>query len=220
MLVRPDERVPIARLLQFLEHGELLARDCATWQAALAPEPGMKRFLLSQSRQEAAHAFVFHGAIAWLAPKHLGACPLLPSLETYRRRLEAAVARRDWAETLLAEQIILEGLGEAILKRVEAGLAKRDAPFGRLRRILIHQEEAHYAFGCRALERTIAAGDTDPEALRPPALEYVALIEAMVETLHDLFESIEEEPAAWTADAKRYLPVWLTTEPRPPRAVL
>lgn len=218
MLVRPNERVPIARLLQFLAHGELLARDCAQWQAALAPEPGPRRFLLSQSRQEAAHALVFHGAIAWLSPKHLGACPLLPALEAYRRRLEAAVARRDWVETLLAEQIILEGLGEAILKRVEAGLAKRDAPFGRLRRILIHQEEAHYAFGCRALERAIAGGDTDPEALRPRALEYVTLIEAMVATLQDLFESIGEEPAAWMDDAKRYLPAWLAIERRLPRA--
>ncbi|MBM4133605.1 MAG: hypothetical protein FJ245_07540 [Nitrospira sp.] len=212
MLVRPDERVPIARLLQFLEHGELLARDCAAWQAELAPDPGTKAFLLSQSRQEATHALVFHGAIAWLSPKHLGTGPLLPSLEEYRRRLEAAVARRDWAETLLAEQIILEGLGEAILKRVELGLAKRGAPFGRLRRILIHQEEAHYAFGCRALKRAIAAGETDTGALRARAHEYVALVESMVATLHDLFVSIDEDPTAWTADAKRYLPAWLTVE--------
>ena len=218
MLIRPAERVSIARLLQFLEHGELLARDCAAWQAELAPDPGMKRFLLSQSRQEAAHALVFHGAIAWLSPKHLGTGPLLPSLEDYRRRLEAAVARRDWAETLLAEQIILEGLGEAILKRVELGLAKRDAPFGRLRRILIHQEEAHYAFGCRALERAIVTGETDQDALRPPALEYVALIEAMVATLHDLFESLDEDPTAWTEDAKGYLPTWLGASGRLPRA--
>ncbi|MBM4125609.1 MAG: hypothetical protein FJ246_11785 [Nitrospira sp.] len=212
MLVRPDERVPIARLLRFLEHGERLASDCATWQAKLAPEPGMTRFLLSQSRQEAAHALVFRGAIAWLAPRHVGGCPLLPSLEEYRRRLEAAVARRDWAETLLAEQIILEGLGEAILKRVEAGLVKRAAPFGRLRRVLIHQEEAHHAFGRRALERTFVEGRSAPEALQATGLGYVALIEAMVATLRDLFETIDEDPSAWTADAKGYLPMWLLAE--------
>jgi len=34
MLVHPDERVPFARLLQFLEQGEHLARDCAKAQAA------------------------------------------------------------------------------------------------------------------------------------------------------------------------------------------
>ena len=143
MLVHPDERVPIARLLTFLEYGEYLAQDCARAQAALAPEQGMQRFLLSQARQEAAHAWVFQGAIAWLAPKHLGDSPFLPAREQYRVLVEDALQRRDFPETLMAEQIILEGLGEAILARIEEGLAKRSAPFGRLRRVLLHQEEAH-----------------------------------------------------------------------------
>ncbi|MEW6542231.1 MAG: hypothetical protein AB1411_01325, partial [Nitrospirota bacterium] len=186
MLVRPDERAPIARLLRFLEQGERLAHDCASAQAALAPEPRMARFLLSQARQEAFHAVAFQGAIAWLAPRHLGACPLLPPLGRYRTLLDEAIRRNDFVETVLAEQIILEGLGEAILKRIEAGLAKRGAPFGRLRRILIHQEEAHHAFGRRCLERAIEAGRTSPDRLRPPGLEYLALTEAMVGTLSGL----------------------------------
>ncbi|WP_447977472.1 hypothetical protein [Candidatus Nitrospira bockiana] len=64
MVIRPDERVPIARLLTFLMQGELLARDCARAQADLAADVRQRRFLLSQARQEAAHALVFHGAIA------------------------------------------------------------------------------------------------------------------------------------------------------------
>lgn len=56
MLVRPDERVPIARLLRFLEQGERLAHECAHAQAALAPQAGMRHFLLGQARQEYAHA--------------------------------------------------------------------------------------------------------------------------------------------------------------------
>ena len=51
MLVRHDEKVPIARLLTFLEHGERLANECAKAQAALAPDSGSRRFLLSQARQ-------------------------------------------------------------------------------------------------------------------------------------------------------------------------
>ena len=35
-------------------------------------------------------------------------------------------------ETILAEQVILESLGEAILHKLEAGLKKRNAPFNRL----------------------------------------------------------------------------------------
>lgn len=209
MLIYPNERIPIARLLQFLEHGERLAHDCARAQAELAPEPGMRRFLLAQARQESYHAVVFQGAMAWLAPRHLGGCPLLPPLEQYRTLLDDAICRRDLVETLLAEQIILEGLGEAILKRIEDGLVKRGAPFGRLRRILIHQEEAHHAFGHRYVERAIQAGHASPDRLRPRGLEYAALTEAMVGTLGELFDSLDEDPDAWIRDAKCYLPGWL-----------
>jgi hypothetical protein len=170
----------------------------------------MQRFLLSQARQEAAHAWVFQGAIAWLAPKHLGDSPCLPALEQYRTLLEDALQRRDFPETLMAEQIILEGLGEAILARIEEGLAKRSAPFGHLRRVLLHQEEAHHDFGRRMLDRAFAAGATSPEYLQGRAQEYLALTDCMVSTLGDLFESIDEDPQLYMERAKSYLPEWLT----------
>ena len=209
MLVRHDEKVPIARLLTFLEHGERLANECAKAQAALAPDSGSRCFLLSQARQEAAHALVFQGAIVWLAPRHLGDAPFLPALEEYRKRLDEALVRQDLLETFLAEQVILEGLGEAILTRIEEGLVKRAAPFGRLRRILLQQEEAHHGFGRRMLERAIAEGRIDAETLRSRAQDYLALTDQMVLTLSDLFESIAEDPTAWAQDVRKFLPEWL-----------
>lgn len=209
MFIHPDQKAPTARLLQFLRDGEYLASDCAKAQSTLVPDPGMRRFLLNQSRQESYHAFVFQGAIAWLAPRHLGACPLLPPMERYRTLIEEAVVRGDLAETLMAEQIILEGLGQAILERIEEGLAIRNAPFGRIRRMLLQQEEAHHGFGCRTLERMFANGVTSPEALRDRGQEYLALTHDMVATLGDLFTSIEEDATAWAADVGRYVPEWL-----------
>jgi hypothetical protein len=209
MLVRPDERVPIARLLTFLEYGERLAHDCARAQAVLVPDQNMQRFLMSQARQESAHAWVFQGAIAWLAPRHLCDSPCLPALERYRALLEDALRRGDVAETLMAEQLILEGLGEAILARIEEGLARRNAPFGRLRRILLHQEEAHHDFGRRMLDRAFAAGTASPDRLRVRAQEYLALTDSMVGTLGDLFESIDEDPRLYLERARGYLPAWL-----------
>ena len=209
MFIHPDQRAPVARLLQFLRDGEYLASDCAKAQSKLTTDPLMRRFLLSQARQESYHALVFQGNIAWLAPRHLGAGPLLPPLERYRALIEDAIRRGDFAETLMAEQIILEGLGQAILKRIEEGLAKRDAPFERMRRMLIQQEEAHHGFGCRTLERMFAAGVTSPEALRDRGQEYLALTHGMVATLADLFTSIEEDATAWAADVGRYVPDWL-----------
>ena len=209
MLVRYDEKVPIARLLTFLEQGERLANECAKAQAALAPDSGSRRFLLRQARQEATHALVFQGAIAWLAPRHLGDAPFLPALEEYRKRLADALARQDVLETFLAEQVILEGLGEAILTRIEEGLVKRAAPFGRLRRIMLKQEEAHHGFGRRMLERAMVEGRIDAETLRRRAQDYLALTDQMVLTLSDLFESIAEDPTAWAQDVQKFLPEWL-----------
>ena len=209
MFIHPDQRAPVARLLQFLRDGEYLASDCAKAQSKLTTDPLMRRFLLSQARQESYHALVFQGNIAWLAPRHLGAGPLLPPLERYRALIEDAIRRGDFAETLMAEQIILEGLGQAILERIEEGLAKRNAPFERMRRMLLQQEEAHHGFGCRTLERMFAAGVTSPEALRDRGQEYLALTHGMVATLADLFTSIEEDATAWAADVGRYVPEWL-----------
>jgi hypothetical protein len=210
MLVRPDEQAPVARLLTFLEQGERMANECAKAQAALAPDSGSRRFFLSQARQEAMHAVAFQGAITWLAPRHLGNAPFLPALEEYRKVLNNALARNDLIETLLAEQVILEGLGEAILTRIEEGLVKRAAPFGRLRRILLQQEEAHHGFGRRMLERAMAEGRIDAETLRRRAQDYLALTDQMILTLSDLFESIDEDPTAWVQDVQKFMPPWLT----------
>ena len=214
MFIHPDQRAPIARLLQFLRDGEYLASDCARAQAQLAPDSGMRRFLQSQARQESYHAIVFQANIAWLAPRHLGTCPLLPPMGRYRALIEDAIRRGDLAETLMAEQIILEGLGEAILVRIEEGLAKRNAPFERLRRMLLQQEEAHHGFGCRTLDRMFAAGFTTPEVLWNRGQEYLGLTHAMVATLADLFTSIEEDSTAWAADVGRYVPKWLNHDAR------
>jgi hypothetical protein len=209
MLIRPHEHVPIARLLTFLQHGEELAHDCARRQAQLAGDQSRRRFLKSQARQEAMHAIVFQSAIAWLAPRHLGDAPFLPALEEYRRLLDDALERGDFYETILAEQVILEGLGEAILMRIEEGLARRQAPLGRLRRILLRQEEAHHQFGRRLLERAMAAGELDGESLQSRAQLYLGLTDAMVLTLSELFDSIQEDAAAWAGDVRNFLPTWL-----------
>lgn len=212
MLVSHNEKVPIARLLTFLEHGERMAHDCANAQAALAEDSGARRFLLSQAKQEAMHALVFQGAIVWLAPKHLGDSPFLPALEEYRVILRDALNRRDLLETLLAEQVILEGLGEAILTRIEHGLLKRGAPFWRLRRVLLQQEAAHHGFGRRTLEQAMADGQVGAIALRYRSERYLALTDQMVLAVSDLFESIAEDPAAWAQDVRNFLPEWLREE--------
>ncbi len=209
MLIGPDERVPIARLLTVLEYGERVAHECALAQAVLTKDSKTRRFLMNQSRQEAMHAVVFQSAIAWLAPKHLNDVPVLPALEEYHEILDAELARGNLLETYLAEQVVFEGLGETTLSRIEQGLAKRGAPFGRTRRILLQQEEEHHGFGCRQLEQAIRRGETDRDALRQRAQRYLMLTDSIIYTLCDLFDSIDEDVTAWVADVKSFVPRWL-----------
>ncbi len=112
-------------------------------------------------------------------------------------------------ESILAEQVILEGLGESILTRIETGLEKRCAPFRRLRLILLRQEEAHHGFGLRLLEQAMAEGKAELDGLRRRTQDYLALTESMVLTLSDLFETIDEDASAWAADVHALIPRWL-----------
>ena len=213
MLILPEERIPMARLVTFLELGERLAHDCATAQAALVQDPKSRRFLNSQVRQEAMHARVFQGVVGWMAPRHCGGLPFLQTLKRFRELIDKALTRGDFLESILAEQIILEGLGEAILNRIEAGLAKRQAPFQKLRRVFLQQEEAHHGFGLRMLERALSSGQVTVPELQTWSQPYVALTDDMIFTLADLFDEIQEDATAYVADAKSTLPSWLRTEP-------
>ena len=175
MLVKPGEHGHLAELLQFIVLGEQLAHDCAKVQATLVREPGMQRFLIGQAKQEGCHALVFQWAIRWLAPRGPHSLLISHQMNQYRRLLTSALTRGDVAESLLAEQIILEGLGQAILQRLETGLMKRDASFRKLRRILLQQEEAHHGFGLRTLNKKLNDGQTSIDHLRALAPEYLDL---------------------------------------------
>ena len=211
MLIKPGEHTHLAQLLHFLELGEQLARDCAQQQCGLAPERGMQIFLRGQARQEGYHAMVFQGAIRWLAPKVSYSSALTDHMDTYRKLVASAIDRKDFAETLLAEQIILEGLGEAILKKIETGLVKRGAPFQKLRRILIHQEEAHHQFGLRILSTMLERNEESHETLRGRTQEYLSLAKLLLFSAHDAFNALDEDPQEYWDDFYQHLPSWLHT---------
>lgn len=209
MLIKPGEHVYLARLLSFLVLGEQLAHDCARAQMNLTSEPGMKKFLAGQARQEGYHAVVFQGASRWLAPRAPQCHDIMEPMEQYRRNVMAAIGRQDFVETIIAEQIILEGLGEAILKILEKGLVKRGAPFQTLRRTLIHQEEAHHAFGLRIINRMLARDEESPTTLNQRAQGYLSLAETLVFSAHDAFKAIDEDANYYWSAFQRNLPPWL-----------
>ena len=216
MLIKFGEHIHLAHLLMFMVLGEQLAHDCAQAQISLAPEEGMQTFLAGQARQERYHAIAFQGAVRWLTPKPHQPSPVSDHMKQYRQLLEAAIVRQDFAETLLAEQIILEGLGEAILKKLEAGLVKRGAPFSRLRRMLIHQEKAHHQFGFRVLSKMIEREEETPDSLRQRIQKYLPLAKTLLFSTQDAFYSLNEDPQEYWDEFHRNLPAWLHTHSSQP----
>ena len=206
------QHTQIARLFSFLVAAERLAHDCALAQAAIAPDSGAHRFLLAQARQEAFHARVFQGAISWLAPRGINSDRSLLPMTRYRALLEDAIRRRDFPETLLAQQVILEGLGDVVLDRISAGMTERGMGFTRLRRTLLNQEHAHHIFGLRRLEQLINTGRASAATLRERGKEYLALTDAILAVQGDLFETFNEDPTAYASAARHHLPSWLTED--------
>ena len=203
------QHTQIARLFSFLVIAERLAHDCALAQAAIAPNAGMRRFLLAQARQEAFHARVFQGAISWLAPRGISSAPSFLPMTRYRALLEDAIRRRDFPETLLAQQVILEGLGDVVLDRISAGMTERGMGFARLRRTLLNQEHAHHIFGLRRLEQLIDTGRASAASLRERGKEYLALTDTILSVHGDLFEAFDEDPIAYASAVRRHMPSWL-----------
>ena len=208
MLVNTNERLPLARLLQFIEQGEQVAHDCAHAQASLAPDRGTHRFLKEQARQEGFHAYTFQTAITWIAPKSLGHSPFSEPFAQYRKLIDSALQRGDFYETILAEQVILEGLGEVTLKKLEQGLQKRGAPFQRLRRMFLQQEEAHHGFGNRVIGRGLLTQDISEHDLQERAYDYVRLAETMIITGQHLLVEITEDPDWYLTEFHDTLPDW------------
>ena len=209
MHLRPDEPQQIARLFGFLLLGERLAGDMAARQAALAPVPKLGRFLQTQARQEAFHAVVFQGVIHWLAPRGLRMPPRHPSMERYCGLMESALARGNFAESLLALQVLLEAMGDVVLEAIDAGIERRGLGFKRLRRMLRQQEQMHHAFGVHQLDSLVSADATQRARLQGQAQNYLEVIDVMFAELEELFLDFDEDPSDYRHAFQRRLPVWL-----------
>lgn len=211
MLIALDERARIARLFRFLILGERLAQDCARNQARLATHVASRRFFTAQSRQEAFHVVVLDGAVRWLSPRGDQSNVALEPMEEYRRLIDEALQHRDLAETVLAQQVILEGLGEFIFERISTGISERGLGFRRIKRLLQAQELAHHRFGMRYMEKL----ESPESTLKARGEDYMGLALKMLDELHDLLEYFDEDPALYVAGLYQNTPPWAIASPQP-----
>ncbi|MGI9341713.1 MAG: hypothetical protein ACR2QV_02620 [Gammaproteobacteria bacterium] len=185
------ERRAAARLLRIQSFGERVAMQGARGQAQFAPTPEARRFLRRQARQEAFHAWLFERAARALWPDKDRAIvvEIPPALLRVRHRLLDAIGRRSFSEAVVIQHVALEALGHAVLDCLDRELALMSNPFGRLRRVVLAQEDAHCEFG----ERWLATlrEDTDVRRLEE---EMTAEVDDMLQAIAPLLTILGGEP--------------------------
>lgn len=198
-------RVALGVFLRHLAAGERVARDAARRQASLAPDRRESRFLAAQSRQEAMHARLFDGFAAALgAPRlALDPCPYAAYGASVGALLDAG--HRD--EALVATQVVLEALGEVMLARLDAGLARHGDRLRALRRRILMQEASHHRFGADALGARAAGRAIDP-AWRDCARRHLVLARAIVESGRPALAHFGLDGTTLMAEVGERLPDW------------
>lgn len=206
-MVTPAQRNQTARLFTVLARGEAMAHDCARRQAELVDDRRSRRFLQVQALQERAHRMLFDNAADWLAPQQKRVLP--PAMIEFEQRLQQALARGDLTESLVASQVVLEGLGEQILSRLNRGLDNQGICFTRQRRLLLHQEQSHFAFGQRLLQQRLQAGQARRGQVQELAGSYLLLVRDIVAEMAEVFDVLDEDACEYTEGLIAALPSWL-----------
>lgn len=203
----PNQRQQAARLFAALAFGERLAHDCARRQSVLVACDRSRRFLRAQARQEMMHARLFEQAVAALAPGGKVAEPA--ALRAFGRRLEQALERDDLSESLVASQVVLEGIGEQILVRLNHGLDRQGVGFARMRRMILRQEQSHHAFGLRMLQAQLGHSKAELARLGELAGGYLEQVQRILGEMSDVFAALDEDVDEYLVALNASLPAWV-----------
>ncbi len=169
----------------------------------------MQRLLLRQARQEAFHARCFRQACRYLDTSGYGQPPT--ALRRFGHRLSTALQREDLAETLVGQQIVLEGFGEAVLARLNTGMDRQGVGLAGLRRAVLQQEREHQALGQRLLAEQMETGAVRRELVHEQAQDYLTLVDDIVADMAEVFLTLDEDPRGYVRDLWAGLPPWLRT---------
>ena len=200
----------LGQILSLLIAGERLAHDCAIQQARyLTPiKPKEAKFLMGQARHEALHAKLFAAAQRWLTPSHQNN-QLLAPLENYQQCIATAIQQGQIAESVFALQILLEGMGEVVLQRLNARAERYQFGLSRLRRMILGQEAAHHHFGLTRLQDYMHYQGIEQTQLRRQAQPYLELSWQLLEQMAPVFAGLDEDPDSYWQQLTEELPAWL-----------
>jgi hypothetical protein len=173
-----------------MAHGERIAMAGAGMQARMAPTREARRFLRRQAWQERFHVAVFANAAAALSADahslHHDAFETPPVLVDWREQINRALSRNRLIDSLLVQQVFLEGLGHVILRQLDRHEHESNECLARLGHMIQRQEEEHHQFGLRLLESEL---HLDPSA-RP---RLVKLGRSLFQQAQDLLAGLSGE---------------------------
>ena len=188
----------MANLLDILAQGERVAMRGARQQIAVAPDKKTRAFLRLQAGHEAFHAFVFDASALWLRGRGKRKNKTTPQLDWFAEQTNDAVRKQDFTESLLCQQVVLEGLGHIVLERIDRELSERGIQWSRLRRLMLEQETHHHVFGIDKFTEALAR---QPDRL--PDLTRKA--RTLVTTAEELLDELAEPLAIMEVDAGEYM---------------
>lgn len=207
MTMTAAQRNQTARLFTALARGEVMAYDCARQQAELVDDRYSRRFLQVQMRQELAHRMLFDSAANWLVLKQKRVLP--PTMIKFEQRLQQTLVRGDLTESIVASQVVLEGLGEQILCRLNRGLDNLGIGLKRQRSILLRQEQGHFSFGQKLLQRRLQSGQACNGQVQELAGSYLLLVSDILAEMAEVFDVLDEDASEYTNGLVAALPSWL-----------
>ncbi|MEM8845364.1 MAG: hypothetical protein AAGB35_10035 [Pseudomonadota bacterium] len=182
-----EAKVNASQLFHFLARGEEIAAQCAQYQSRLAHDKKSIKFFKTQARQETQHAFIFNQAKRHFKQKNMTyICQR--SLDKFEQKLSSTLNEDKLQESIIAQQLLFEGLGEITLNKVSQGIEDRGFSFNLIRKTILKQERAHHHFGERYIENLLA----DPDLkIQPIINECKDFMEILNEALYDMSSVLE-----------------------------
>lgn len=206
-----EEKIFAAHILHFLANGEQVALRCASNQARLASDMKMRKFFITQAHQERQHAIIFNVASCYFQPKrfqHIGNT----GLDIFEKKLAEAIHRNQLAESIVAQQLLFEGLGEITLKKVSQGIEDRGLGFQRIRKTILHQEKAHHQFGKRHFHHILTAPEFDNQIIAKQCKEYLEILQQTLLEIEPILQFYHQDSHKFYTQLYDDLPAQLRDE--------
>ena len=211
-MIPAADKLQIARLFQFIARGEQIASSCAVQQSKLATQLPMQRFFATQAKQERQHAFLFQHGAEWLTPKVSCRPQTIKGFDAFENKLATALQQNRLTESIIAQQIILEGLGEITLEKISISMESKSLGLRRIRETILVQERARHQFGHRQVRTLIQSPNINLPMLRRHCHEYLQIIQELLYELQSLFEYFHQDVSAYYQFVLSELPPPLRTE--------